>query len=193
MATVMIGEKLWLATVEADAVGSVREIKPMVRRVRLCDRDDASATMRVLAIASDKEMTVAQSDVHGKRKDAVRRAEQMCSDLDGQSPLGAFKYKYVRPQPDKVESDTEVRMRQVSPDRYTVEVKLPGRRMFKAFWGLRRLPFWKAEKVAADIRAGRDVRGFYEFDMEGERKRPEFIKVDRRKASSRPLRPVHAS
>lgn len=191
MATVMIGEKLWLATVEAETVGSVREIKPLVRRVRLCDRDDASATMRVLAIASSKEMTVAQSDAHSKRKDAVRRAEQMCCDLDGQSPLGAFKYKYARPVAEV--PAVEVRMRQVSPDRFTVEVKLPGRRMFKAFWGLRRLPLWKAEKVAADLRAGRDVRGYYEFDMEGERKRPEFIKVDRRKASSRPLRPVHAS
>jgi hypothetical protein len=190
MATVMIGEKLWLAAVESETVGSVREIKPLVRRVRLCDRDDASATMRVLAIASDKEMVVQQDDVHAKRKDAVRRAEQMCSDLDGQSPLGAFKYKYVRPVPVADEIVTEVRMRQVSPDRFTVEVKLPGRRSFKAFRGLRRLPFWKAEKVAADIRAGRDVRGFYEFDMAGERKRPEFIKIDRRKALSRP---IHAS
>jgi hypothetical protein len=192
MATVMLGEKMWLATVESDSVGSVREIKPLVRRVRLCDRDDRAATMRVLAIASDKEMTVQQSDVHSKRKDAVRRAEQMCCDLDGQSPLGAFTYKYARPDAAKPTA-ADVRLRQVSPDRYTVEVKLPGRRSYKAFWGLRRLPFWKAEKVAADIRAGRDVRGFYEFDMVGERKRPEFIKVDRRKSSSRPLRPVHAS
>jgi hypothetical protein len=145
--------------------------------------------MRVLAIASDKEMVVRQDDVHSKRKDAVRRAEQMCSDLDGTGPMGSFTYKYVRPVADEPPA-AEVRMRQVSPDRYTVEVKLPGRRSYKAFWGLRRLPFWKAEKVAADLRAGRDVRGFYEFDMSGERKRPEFIKIDRRKASSRP---VHAS
>ena len=189
MATMMIGEKVWLAFVESESVGSVREIKPVVRRVRLCDRDHASATMRVLAIASGKEMTAQQSDVHSKRKDAVKRAESMCCDLDGQSPLGAFTYKYDRPGV-VVESVAEVRMRQVSPDRFTVEVKSPGRRVFRAPWGLRRLPLWKAEKVAADIRSGRDVRGFYEFDMTDENKRPEFIKIDRRKASSRP---AHAS
>jgi hypothetical protein len=186
MATVMIGEKMWLASVEPATAGSVREIKPMVRRVRLRDRDDASATMRVLAIASDKEIVVKQSDVYLKRKDAVKRAEQMCEDLDGQSPLGAFTYKYDRPVPPAPE--VLVRMRQVSPDRFTVEVKLPGLRSFKAFRGLRRLPLWRAEKVAADLRAGRDVRGHYEFDMTGERKRLEFLKIDRRKANARPIR-----
>jgi hypothetical protein len=188
MATVMIGEKMWLASVESASVDGVREIKPMVRRVRLCDRDDASATMRVLAIASGKEMVVPQCDVHVKRKDAIKRGEQMCIDLDGTSPLGAFTYKYVRPDADEPEPQALVRMRQVSPDRFTVEVKLPGCRSFKAFRGLRRLPLWRAEKVAADLRAGRDVRGHYEFDMTGEGKRLEFFKLDRRKANARPIR-----
>jgi hypothetical protein len=186
-AKVMIGEKMWLASVDAKSSGTVREIKPLVRRVRLCDRDDRAATMRVIAIASGKEMTVSQADLHVNRKHAIKRGEQLCSDLDGQSPFGAFRYKYVRPD-DATPPAVEVRMRQVSPDRFTVEVKFPGCRSFKACRGLRRLPLWEAEKVAADLRADRDVRGRYEFDMTGERKRVEFFKIDRRKASSRPIR-----
>lgn len=162
------GGKCWLATFEVVSDdGKVRSIKPMVRKVEVIGPNGSCSGLTVQAFSREYgptggELSASRDAVFDDRDDAQAAAVRLCESMDGQTVMGCFTYKYVRPKVRKEKAPAlEVRVKQVSHDGYVVEYRDLRTRKWREVFGLGVLTRWKANDTAKRMKAGIDVPGYW--------------------------------